>query len=71
MPYAYYFRGFSIKLLGIYKVSAEEFRLNHCRISIPDTMNVIKSESKLPNAPSKTRVFAKTTSKLLILLVFN
>ncbi len=67
MPYAYYFRGFSIKLLGIYKVSAEEFRLNHCRISIPDTMNVIKAENKLPNAPSKTRVFAKTTPKSLIL----
>lgn len=57
MPYAYYFRGFFIKLLGIYKGSAEEFRLNHRRISIPDTMNVIKSESKLPNAPLKKQSF--------------
>ena len=70
MPYAYYFRGFFIKLLGMYKVSAEEFRLNHRRISIPDTMNVIKSESKLPNAPLKNRVFVKITPNSLILLPF-
>lgn len=70
MPYAYYFRGFFVKLLGIYKVLAEESRLNHRHISAPDTMNAIKAESKLPNAPSKTRVFAKTTPKSLILLMF-
>lgn len=70
MPYAYYFRGFFVKLLGIYKVSAEESRLNHRHISAPDTMNAIKAESKLPNAPSKTRAFAKTTPNSLILLPF-
>ena len=70
MPYAYYFRGFSIKLLGIYKVLAEEFRLNHRHASTHDTMHVIKAKSKLPNAPSKTRVFAKTTTNSLILLPF-
>lgn len=68
MPYAYYFRGFFIKLLGIYRVSAEEFRLNHRHISAPDTMNAIKAESKLPNAPSEFKAFAKIMCKLLILL---
>ena len=59
MPYAYYFRGFFIKLLGIYKVSAEEFRLNHCRISIPDTMNVIKAENKPQTPPQKPEFLPK------------
>jgi len=70
MPYAYYFRGFFVKLLGIYKVLAEESRLNHRHASIPDTMNVIKAESKLPNAPLKNRVLSKTTPNSLILLIF-
>lgn len=68
MPYAYYFRGFFVKLLGIYKVLAEESRLNHRHASTHDTMHVIKAENKLPNAPSEFKVFAKIMCKLLILL---